>query len=272
MKSSRLAFLLLLIVNLGFAADPTFEWPFMNLSADNLTQIYPTVTIDVTDDPVYQGHKKYQALALRPLIQKLAGQYPGSLQQAAVVFTALDGYQAVMPYATVVDNNGYLAFKDLSAKQQNWRPFRFGQEKITPAPFYLVWPDMKKQDKWRFAWPFQLASIQLKPSQLVFQGAAPKSPDETIQQGFSLFSQFCIRCHAINGSGGRVGPDLNKPVNPTTLYDRSILMQRILNAKQFNPSSKMPVFEKILSKNQAKQIIRYLEFIHLQGAKTHATR
>ncbi len=270
MKSPRLAFLFLFVANLGFATCQAVEWPFIKLTADNLSRVYPAVTVEIADDPVYQTRKKYQAIALRPLVQKLAEHYPASLQQAALVFTALDGYQAVMPYATVIDHDGFLAFKDLSARTKNWQPFRFGQETITPAPFYLVWPDIKKTDKWRFAWPFQLALIQLKPGHLVYAGAAPASQDKTLLEGFSLFSRFCIRCHAVNGAGGSVGPDLNQPVNPTTLYSGSILRQRILNAKKFNPATKMPVFETLLTRDQTEKIIRYLASMHLQEATTDA--
>jgi mono/diheme cytochrome c family protein len=261
MKLAKPVFLLLFFLNVGIAAEKPIEWPFIKLAAKHLTQVYPTVTVKISDDPVYQKAQTYQAIALNPLIRSLAKHYPGSLEQASVIFMALDGYQAVMPYTTVINNTGFLAFKDLSAQPQNWHPFRFGQEMITPAPFYLVWPAMKRQDKWRFAWPFQLASIQLKPNQLVFKRAAPTSQNKVIQEGFSLFSRFCIRCHAINGAGGQVGPDLNTPVNPTALYSQAILIQRILNAKKFNPTSKMPLFEPLLSKAQTEKIIRYLEAI-----------
>jgi len=269
MKSAKFAFLLLLVLNIGFASDKSVEWPSIKLSLDNLSQHYPTVSVEISKDPVYQRDKKYLAIALQPLVKTLAEHYPDTLKDAAVVFTALDGYQAVMPYSTVLEREGFLAFKDLAAKLKNWIPFRFGQHSIMPAPFYLVWPDLQKQEKWRFAWPFQLASIQLKPSRLIYKDAAPKSPNKTILEGFGLFSQFCIRCHTINGSGGTVGPDLTSP-NPTTIYAESILMQRILNAKKFNPTTKMPVFKNVLSTEQIIKIIRYLEGIHVQDATNNA--
>jgi mono/diheme cytochrome c family protein len=261
MKFTKRIFLVFFISNICVAATAPVEWPVIKLVVNNLTQVYPTVTVKITDDPVYQQPKTYQAIALRPLILTLAKHYPDALDQAAVVFTALDGYQAIMPYTTVIENNGFLAFKDLSVQSQNWQSFRFGRETITPAPFYLVWPDITQQHQWRFAWPFQLTSIQLKPSHLVYQNAAPASQDKIVLEGFNLFSRLCIRCHAINGTGGSVGPDLNQPVNPTVLYSRPVLIERILNAKKFNPTSKMPLFEPLLSKAQTEKIIRYLEAI-----------
>ncbi len=272
MKSAKLTlFLLFLVLNPGLAANKPPEWPSLTLSLNNLTQSYPSVTVEISNDPVYQRAQKYQAIALRPLIQALAKQYAGPLAQTSVIFSALDGYQAIMPYSTVIGHDGFLAFRDLSATPKNWRPFRFGRESMTPAPFYLVWPGVKQQDKWRFAWPFQLASIQLKPSRQVYLDAAPKPQGETITEGFTLFSQFCIRCHAINGAGGTVGPDLNKPVNPTTVYSKDVLIQRILEAKRFNPMTKMPAFKPLLSSQQAETIIHYLEAIHLQEATSDAT-
>ena len=39
-------------------------------------------------------------------------------------------------------------------------------------------------------------------------GSADGSP---ARAGFEIFRRECISCHAINGEGGRVGPELNVP-------------------------------------------------------------
>ena len=43
------------------------------------------------------------------------------------------------------------------------------------------------------------------------------SSDATGQawEGFEAFVIHCSRCHAINGHGGSIGPELNYPANPT---------------------------------------------------------
>ena len=40
-------------------------------------------------------------------------------------------------------------------------------------------------------------------------GTAPA--DSPARQGFSIFQRECVSCHAINGEGGKVGPELNVP-------------------------------------------------------------
>ncbi len=234
-------------------------WPSIKLSVDTLASRYPVKTVLIQHDPVYKTKKHYRAIALRPIIKQLAAQYTGNLSQAIVVFTAKDGYQATMPYADVSTNLGYLAFQDLSVKKGHWQPFQFGENKTTPAPFYLVWPDSTDKEKWRYAWPFQLTKIAIKPAEQFFSNAVPQSTNADVQAGFNLFSRYCIRCHAINGSGGTVGPDLNTPVNPAAIYSESVLKQRIMNARHFNPKTKMPVFEKILSDSQVEKIQLYLK-------------
>ncbi len=249
-----------LLTHMAIADVPTRPaWPSVQLSVEALASHYPVKSVLIRYDPVYKTEKHYRAIALRPVIKQLAKHYAGDLSQAIVVFTAKDGYQATMSYADVSSNPGYLAFQDLSVKKGHWQPFQFGEDKITPAPFYLVWPDSTDKEKWRYAWPFQLTEIAIKPASQLFTNAVPQSTDADVQAGFNLFSRYCIRCHAINGSGGSVGPDLNDPVNPTTLYSEAVLKQRIMNARRFNPKTKMPVFENILSDSQVEKIRLYLK-------------
>ncbi len=230
----------------------------LHLDVSELSRQYPSRAITVKHDPVYQQEKTYQAIALKPVLKKLASQYSGELDKAVVVFSAKDGYTVSMNYPEAIRHQGFLAYKDLSIKDTDWQTFKFGHEEMTPAPFYLIWTD-PEADKWHYPWPFQLTTISLQPVEQFFAPIAPRQKDELLQQGFTLFSQYCIRCHAMNGTGGKVGPDLNSPQNISELYPKNTLIQLIARNRSLRPESKMPDFHNILSTRQISYIIDYLK-------------
>jgi mono/diheme cytochrome c family protein len=38
-----------------------------------------------------------------------------------------------------------------------------------------------------------------------------EAADSPAMRGFAVFARECVRCHAVNREGGRVGPELNVP-------------------------------------------------------------
>lgn len=232
-------------------------WPEVQLQKSLNTANLPVVKVSIDKDPVYQTQKQYRAFPLKPILKTLSAGYPEDKNKAVLVFTAKDGYKVAMAYSDAISESGYLAFADLGAKQGQWNKFKFGQEHMTPAPYYLVW-NKPGIDKWRYPWPFQLTSIMMQPAAVYFGSAAPVSADENINEGFAAFSRYCIRCHAVNGQGGNLGPELNNPVNVTDLYDDHTLKNLILNNPDLRPNSKMPAFESLLSSTQIEQILAYL--------------
>ena len=64
-----------------------------------------------------------------------------------------------------------------------------------------------------YPWPWQLKSVRLLRYEEQFpkvfpQGAAVGS---SAYKGYELFKARCVRCHAMDGQGGKIGPDLNMP-------------------------------------------------------------
>lgn len=258
---------LLLLTNNTYAG----QWPKTTITRDNLALQSRVETVSVIHDPVYKTNKKYQAFPLQPILKKLAENYPADLKQAVIVFTAADGYKVTMAYPDALEEQGYLAFKDLSAQNTDWIAFKFGKEQLTPAPFYLVW-SKSGIDKWRYPWPFQLTIISIQPARSFFENAAPISANTATTEGFALFSRYCIRCHSVNSSGGSVGPELNVPQNITELFDEKTLKGLILNAPAYRHKTKMPVFNKLLNEQQVDSILSYLKSMKAHKINTDDTR
>src|SRR5205814_632689 len=77
----------------------------------------------------------------------------------------------------------------------------------------LIWSGADQQDLETHPRPWQLAAIDVARFDTLFPHAVPEgaAPDSPAARGFALFRAECIRCHAVNREGGRLGPDLNVP-------------------------------------------------------------
>ena len=162
------------------------------------------------DDPYY-GHRK--TFLACPLGEVLAAGFGAPLAPDANVFLrARDGYTKPASGARLDEPGGYLTFADLSNPSgSGWEPI--DRRQVDPAPFYMVWTGPKQQDVHRYPWPYQLATIEIAPFEREFPHTVPTGEpgDAPAWVGFGIFRSECIACHAINGEGGKVGPDLNVP-------------------------------------------------------------
>lgn len=239
------------------------EWPELKLTDIPKSELPVSVQVSILKDPVYKTKKVYQAYPLTHFLETLTLQQKAHVSDMLVVFTAKDGYKSFMGYQDAMAESGYVAYKDQKANENNtWETFKFGAEIITPAPFYLVWPK-SELDEWRFPWPFQLVSIALQPASDFFGDAAPKTAQANIQQGFSLFSRYCIRCHTVNNVGGKIGPVI-KISNSDSVNRQNFLLDFILDAPAYSKETKMPAFKKLLSRENAVSIIDYLKHMNTQ--------
>ena len=258
MTNQRLfIFMVILLITLPQPGWTT-DWPTFNLLKTDSSQLPKSQTIKVSHDPVYNKAKEYEAYPLAEILKKITVPDYLKTDELVIVFTATDGYKVAMAYSDAIAEQGFIAFRDYGAENKNWLDFNFGKQTMTPAPYYLVWPK-KGLDEWRFPWPFQLASLSLQPAKVYFGTAAPAHADARINNGFALFSRYCIRCHSINLSGGKVGPELNIPKNITEYFKEQELPKFILNATAFRAGTKMPSFERTISTDDAEDIVHYLK-------------
>lgn len=241
------------------------RWPEFHLNRELSSMTLPSETITVAHDPVYNTRKQYRAYPIQPILHQLGLQFTSDKQNAVLVFTASDGYQVAMAYSDAFEHQGYLAFADVSAAEpEQWMAFKSGKETITPAPYYLVWTQ-SDIDKWRYPWPYQLQTVTLLPADVYYDHAAPVDNSPEITAGFALFSRYCIRCHAMNGSGGSVGPELNRPQNISDLYPEVILQGLIMNNPAYRKHSKMPAFDMTLSTDDLHTLMTYLKAMKYQS-------
>lgn len=73
--------------------------------------------------------------------------------------------------------------------------------------------------------------------------------------GQQLFIQKCAVCHAVNGKGGKIGPELGKI---SARLSAAAIKAQLENPKKANPASPMPSF-KTLPKGEMDALLGYLK-------------
>jgi mono/diheme cytochrome c family protein len=166
------------------------------------------------EDPYYGRSKSFLACPLADALEKGFGVSGAELTRLDVIFRASDGYAKPSTGALLAEDGGWLAFSDAergTLESPAWDPI--DRRQVDPAPFYVVWEKEAQRDTHRYPWPYQLVEIELttvaKAYPLVVPTGAATGSAELA--GFDLFRTECISCHAINGQGGKIGPDLNVP-------------------------------------------------------------
>lgn len=183
-------------------------------------------------DPYYNQPKTYRAL---PLHAVLAHGFEGQnldLPSLHFVLRAKDGYTVPIEGKRLLEDGGHIAIDDLDEKH-GWQPI--GPQQVSPAPYYLVWSKDSQKDLTTHPRPWQLATIEVSKFERSFPKTVPVGAPEGGQAwaGFALFREQCIRCHAINQQGGKVGPDLNVPQNITEYRPIEQIRAYIRNPRAF---------------------------------------
>ncbi len=160
-------------------------------------------------DPYHEMEKSYLACPIRDVLERGFELDTATLQDQQFLLEARDGFVRPAPGHQLLEAGGYLAFGE--AEVGHWQPI--DRRQVDPGPYYMVWEGSEKSDPHRYPWPFQLVEIRMADVQRQFPHTVPGGlpPDAEGWRGYALFRTQCIACHAINGQGGKVGPDLNVP-------------------------------------------------------------
>ncbi len=165
-------------------------------------------------DPYHARPVRYRACPLRRVLELGLGGLPADFASAEVLLRARDGYTRPARGALLLEPGGYLAFGEVERLAAGETPFApIDRRQVDPGPFYLVWEGPGQGDPDVHPWPYQLARVEVFRFEERFPHTLPRTapPGSAAWRGFALFRDRCIACHAVNGEGGRVGPDLNVP-------------------------------------------------------------
>lgn len=213
------------------------------------------------DDPVYKRPMRYRGYPLAALLRRA---YPDIDKTAAagaeLVLRAADGYAPSMDLAKALKGRGIVAFRDLARPEGDpWDSFLQGKERITPAPYYLVWPGVDPKDA-TYKWPYQLVEIEIQSFEQRFSAAVPRSAgggDDRARRGFLVFKENCMGCHSVNLVGGDLAPELNVPKNVTEYWRPNDIRPLVRDASTFRARTKMPPFPQ-LGSAEIDDLLHYL--------------
>ena len=214
--------------------------------------------VTIANDPVYHKKKKFFVVNASVLIKNEIDLTKIDPKNTNIVFECSDGYKPEMPLELFLNANPYLAYHDADApKGSNWETIvKDGNEK-NAAPFYIVYTSVSEKDS-RYKWPYNLVNIYLEPMNKSTVELFPLK-NRKLESGYTLFKNQCITCHAINGIGGTMGPELNDPKSVTEYWKEKELVDYIVNPASFRNKVKMPTLG--ISKQQSQQIVDYLKYM-----------
>lgn len=213
--------------------------------------------IVVAKDPTFKKRKRYLAVDLLEYLEDRIDLE--TLHGTTVVFECSDGYRPTMDGKTIASGGGWLAIRDLDAPDGlRWSPPRANGRTSKLEPCYLVWPDVSGWNN-VYAWPYALTQIHIEQEDLFKAMAFPRNAKQH-QDGFEAFKIHCAKCHAMNGAGGVLGPELNYPKNVTEYWRHDVLKKFVRNPGDFRRGSKMPSLA-YLEDATLDSILDYLQYM-----------
>lgn len=234
MKKSFLLLALVFACKKPTAADDGATLTFVrdgkmvkSMTRAELARAIPPETVEGFD-PYYGKKKRFRAVKLSRVIAQGFGD--GAFDKEEFVLRARDGYAVPMRGSLVTEDGAFVAIEDLEVA--GWEPI--GPQHANPAPFYVVWSKAEQTNLDAYPRPWQLDKIEIARFDAIYPHTSPGAADGTpAAKGYVLFRDHCIKCHAINREGGRVGPDLNVPENITEYRPEDQIRAYIKNPAAF---------------------------------------
>jgi mono/diheme cytochrome c family protein len=219
-------------------------------------------------EPYEEREVEFDALPFAPLLDAIYGTNWRSEEE--LLFTCSDGYQPTVPVQRALMHDAWLAFARVDQPDFSIRKLESGSRKrVDLSPFYLVWDNLKN-DSLRldgdYGWPYQLVGIDLVRTRDRFPRTAP--PDDATPEavaGYAAFRIHCSRCHAINGQGGSIGPELKT----LAIRDADWLRRWIDDPSALLATARMPRLNPQLA-NRDETIENLLAYLRAMSARKPA--
>lgn len=212
-------------------------------------------------NPTTGRRAEYLGAPLKDLLSAVFGETWRRYDE--ITFVCADGYRPSLPLSLLDRHKALLAYGQPG--RDGFDPIvRANGQTVDPGPYYLVWDTDHDADLaadgW-VSWPWQVVAIELaRGGELYPKAAPPADSGEAVRRGFLAFSQHCIKCHAVNGDGARVGPELNYPASVTEYWRPEWLERFILDPSSVRHGATMAAFYAGLPQRRERvaEVLAYL--------------
>ena len=236
------------------SGEPTLAFalhsaPIRSVDLRELSRIAPPVDVRVFE-PYEEREVEFSALPLAPVLDAIYGD--GWRTEEELLFACRDGYQPSVPVQRVLEHDAWLAFDRAGEAGFSIVKLESGSRKeIDLSPFYLIWDnlgDAQLRLEGDYGWPYQVVGVDVIRTRDRFPHTAPpEGATPQVLAGYAAFRIHCSRCHAINGEGGSLGPELNSPRNPVEYRELDWLRSWLDDPAQILPTARMPRLNPTLS-------------------------
>lgn len=233
------------------------------LTVHELTRAVEPRDVEVFE-PYEQTEVGFEALPLQKVFDEAYG--PRWREHEAVVFTCRDGYQPTIPVRRIRNKEGFLAIERRGDVGFSILKYEEGKtRRVSLEPFYIIWEnldDAHTRSEGDYGWPYQVVSIDLVSFRSRFGTMTPpEGATPHVLAGFEGFVVHCSKCHAINGHGGEIGPELNYPANPTEYMKGPWLRKWIADPESVRLNPRMPPLNPDLVERDRviDEIVAYLQ-------------